>query len=327
METAVPLLSGAFAGLAVDLSLFPIDTVKTRLQAPGGLVANGGFRGVYAGMGSIAAGSAPGAALFFLSYETALSALRPRGARPGDKHGVATTIAASSVAECLACLIRVPTEVVKQRTQASRPRPSSATASVALSGSPSAAAAAASAESEERRSSYRTLRSILATGGVRGLYRGFSATLLREVPFVCLQFPLWEYLKALAVAERAGAVPRRLYINGTADDDDDDNDRWASDRRPENEMQATAAEAALCGAVAGSIAAAATTPLDVVKTRTMLHDGPPRSWLATAASVARNEGPSAFFRGIVPRVGWISVGGFIFLGGYSLARDTLSAAL
>jgi hypothetical protein len=51
--------AGAFAGVAVDLSLFPIDTIKTRLQAPGGFLANGGWRGIYKGIGSVATGSAP----------------------------------------------------------------------------------------------------------------------------------------------------------------------------------------------------------------------------------------------------------------------------
>lgn len=58
-DTLRPLLSGACAGLAVDLSLFPLDTLKTRLQAQGGFFVNGGWTGVYRGMGSIAVGSAP----------------------------------------------------------------------------------------------------------------------------------------------------------------------------------------------------------------------------------------------------------------------------
>src|SRR5438045_248275 len=51
--------AGAFAGVAVDVSLFPIDTIKTRLQAPGGFLQNGGWRGIYRGIGSVSAGSAP----------------------------------------------------------------------------------------------------------------------------------------------------------------------------------------------------------------------------------------------------------------------------
>ena len=41
------LLAGGAAGFAVDISLFPIDTVKTRLQAKEGFIKSGGFRGLY----------------------------------------------------------------------------------------------------------------------------------------------------------------------------------------------------------------------------------------------------------------------------------------
>ena len=63
------LLSGGFAGTSVDVALFPLDTIKTRLQAPKGFLASGGFRGVYNGIGAAAGGSAPGAAMFFCTYE------------------------------------------------------------------------------------------------------------------------------------------------------------------------------------------------------------------------------------------------------------------
>ncbi|EYC15357.1 hypothetical protein Y032_0037g3475 [Ancylostoma ceylanicum] len=64
------LVCGAGAGLAVDLGLYPLDTIKTRLQSKQGFLAAGGFRNIYSGMGSVAIGSAPGAALFFLSYRS-----------------------------------------------------------------------------------------------------------------------------------------------------------------------------------------------------------------------------------------------------------------
>ncbi len=51
--------SGGLAGLVVDIVLFPIDTIKTRLQSEKGLWRSGGFRGIYNGIGPAAAGSAP----------------------------------------------------------------------------------------------------------------------------------------------------------------------------------------------------------------------------------------------------------------------------
>jgi solute carrier family 25 S-adenosylmethionine transporter 26 len=68
MDSVRWLVSGASAGLAVDLSLYPLDTLKTRLQSQQGFNTAGGFRNLYRGMGSVALGSAPGSALFFVTY-------------------------------------------------------------------------------------------------------------------------------------------------------------------------------------------------------------------------------------------------------------------
>lgn len=59
LPDSVTAISGAIAAIGAKVSLFPMDTIKTRLQAPGGLFAHGGFRGVYKGVGAIAAGSPP----------------------------------------------------------------------------------------------------------------------------------------------------------------------------------------------------------------------------------------------------------------------------
>lgn len=40
----------------MDVALFPIDTVKTRLQSERGFWRSGGFRGIYKGLGPAATG-------------------------------------------------------------------------------------------------------------------------------------------------------------------------------------------------------------------------------------------------------------------------------
>lgn len=74
----VSLVSGGIAGTTVDVALYPLDTIKTRLQAPQGFITAGGFRGVYKGLSAAAAGSAPGAALFFSTYEMSKQILHDR---------------------------------------------------------------------------------------------------------------------------------------------------------------------------------------------------------------------------------------------------------
>jgi solute carrier family 25 S-adenosylmethionine transporter 26 len=53
------LQAGGTAGLTVDMTLFPLDTLKTRLQSPHGFFGSGGFRHLYKGVGTAAIGSVP----------------------------------------------------------------------------------------------------------------------------------------------------------------------------------------------------------------------------------------------------------------------------
>ncbi|KZT37866.1 mitochondrial carrier [Sistotremastrum suecicum HHB10207 ss-3] len=158
------LLAGGAAGTAVDLLFFPIDTVKTRLQSAQGFAKAGGFRGIYKGVGSIVVGSAPGAAVFFSCYDT-LKRVSPLP----ESYAPLTHVLSASTAEVAACLIRVPTEVIKTRTQTSAYGP--------LAGSLFAA------------------KSVWTSSGFEGFYRGFSSTIFREIPFTSIQFPLYEILK------------------------------------------------------------------------------------------------------------------------------------
>ena len=80
------LVAGGCAGTSVDVALFPIDTLKTRLQSPQGFLKAGGFRGIYNGLGAAAAGSAPGAALFFSTYEVSWERAFRCIAGAGDTH-------------------------------------------------------------------------------------------------------------------------------------------------------------------------------------------------------------------------------------------------
>jgi len=153
------LLAGAAAGATVDIALFPLDTVKTRLQATGGFWKAGGFSGIYKGILPVIIGSAPGSALFFTAYDTSKAWL------PIERPTVCHLLAAC-IGESTACLIRVPVETVKQRMQ---------TGMYSSLGS--------------------GLQTIMKTEGVGSLYSGYSVTLSREIPFALIQFPLWEHLK------------------------------------------------------------------------------------------------------------------------------------
>ncbi|TRM62514.1 mitochondrial carrier domain-containing protein [Schizophyllum amplum] len=256
------LCAGGMAGTSVDILFFPLDTLKTRLQAPQGFVKAGGFHGVYKGLGSVVVGSAPGAALFFSTYEFMKHNLpMPENLAP------LTHMMSASIAETAACFVRVPVEVIKTRTQT-------------MSFGP------------EGKSSWGAAKLTLRHEGLRGFFRGFGTTLMRDIPFTALQFPLYELFK------REAAIV------------------LGHQRLPPY-------EAALCGSVAGAISAAVTTPLDVLKTRVMLDTRVGQNKMPSlpqrARTIVAQEGAKALFSGIVPRMMWISAGGAVFLGVYEWA--------
>lgn len=256
------LLAGSAAGTAVDTLLFPLDTIKTRLQSQAGFMRSGGFRGLYSGLLSILLGSAPSAAAFFMAYETTKELLGP-DQLSHSAYQTASHMAAASLGDLTSCLIRVPVEIVKQRTQT-------------LSAS----------------SSYSTFKSTYQSEGLQGFYRGYFSMIAREIPFSVIQFPLWEFLKHKSF-ERSG-------------------------------QPATAAQSALCAAMAGGVAAALTTPLDVVKTRIMLAQKGTEEARGNVISVIqcllREKGVAGLFVGFVPRVWLMAVGGAIFLGAYDKTK-------
>ncbi|KAI1480547.1 mitochondrial carrier [Daldinia eschscholtzii] len=317
---ATALLAGGIAGTTVDLSLFPLDTLKTRLQSREGFFPSGGFRGIYRGVGSAVVGSAPGAAFFFCTYEGVKGVLarrrlerntagRKRGSSSSSSGGGGSSIGdpihgelesgvgrtweapvehmvAASLGEVAACAVRVPTEVVKQRAQAG------------LHGGSSAAALGAILSQH---------REIGLAGVWRELYRGWGITVMREVPFTVIQFPLWEALKGW------GRRRKGLSSSGSG------SGGGGSGR---GNVEVGAGESALYGSVSGAVAAGVTTPLDVLKTRVMLSKER-ESVFVVLKDILANHGIRPFFAGIGPRVMWISAGGAIFLGSYQWAVNAL----
>lgn len=211
---------------------------------------------------------APSASLFFITYDGLKSATKDKLPAP------VSHMVSAMAGEVAACLVRVPAEVIKQRTQAGV---------VGIGG---------------RSSSWANLQYLLQNksgeGVLRGLYRGWNTTIMREIPFTVIQFPLYEKLKLL----------------------------WSTYDNAELSLL----KGAFCGSIAGGIAAASTTPLDVIKTRIMLHLE--RVKVATLVrQMLAEEGFGVFWKGVGARTSWVSAGGAIFLGCYELVNTNLLAAL
>ncbi|XP_054640752.1 solute carrier family 25 member 55a isoform X2 [Dunckerocampus dactyliophorus] len=147
-------------------------------------------------------------------------------------------------------------------------------------------------------------KELLQTQGIQGLYKGLGATLMRDVPFSVVYFPLFANLNKL----------------GKPCPDESSPFYWAF----------------LSGCIAGSTAAVAVNPCDVVKTRLQsLSKGSTEETYSgvvdCVSQIMRKEGPSAFLKGagcralvIAPLFGIAQVMYFVGVGEYILDNSPLS---
>ncbi|PWA80838.1 S-adenosylmethionine carrier 1 [Artemisia annua] len=155
-------IAGGTAGVVVETALYPIDTIKTRLQAArgGGKIV---LQGLYSGLAGNLVGVLPASALFVGVYEPAKKKLLKM--LPENLSAVAH-LTAGAIGGVAASLVRVPTEVVKQRMQTRQ-----------FASAPDA------------------VRLIVAKEGFKGLYAGYGSFLLRDLPFDAIQFCIYEQLR------------------------------------------------------------------------------------------------------------------------------------
>lgn len=156
------VIAGGTAGVVVETALYPIDTIKTRLQAAqgGGKIV---LKGLYSGLAGNLAGVLPASAVFVGVYEPTKQKLLRMF--PENLTAVAH-LTAGAIGGLAASLIRVPTEVVKQRMQTGQ-----------FSSAPDA------------------VRLIASREGFKGLYVGYGSFLLRDLPFDAIQFCIYEQLR------------------------------------------------------------------------------------------------------------------------------------
>ncbi|CAI5686892.1 unnamed protein product [Oreochromis niloticus] len=146
-------------------------------------------------------------------------------------------------------------------------------------------------------------KELLQTHGIQGLYKGLGATLMRDVPFSIVYFPLFANLNRLGKPSPEESSP--FY--------------WAF----------------LSGCAAGSTAAVAVNPCDVVKTRLQsLNKGASEETYSgvvdCVSKIMQKEGPSAFLKGagcralvIAPLFGIVQVMYFVGVGEYILDNSPL----
>lgn len=272
------LQAGAAAAFTIDLVVYPLDTIKTRLQSQDYLQtfsrsasaphASGNvFRGLYHGVGSVVVATLPAAGLFFTTYEAAKpfyaglsSALPGHAALPTPLvHSLA-----SGTAELASCLVLTPAEVIKQNAQMIRSSPGSGPG-------PS--------RGWRNSTSIQAFGRLAAPGDAGGparrLLTGYTALVARNLPFTALQFPMFEALRRRIWESR----DRQATATQTVKDGQDavaGGERKVEQGALARGLLETGLVNGASAALSGAVAAVVTSPADTVKTRMMLFAGEER---------------------------------------------------
>jgi len=261
-NVGIHMFAGALAGIMEHCVMYPLDSVKTRMQSlqpqPGGVYRGvmealtrmiqqeGIFRPVR-GMSVVVAGAGPAHAAYFSCYEKIKEVLITK--TPSHYNHLAYG-AAGSVATILHDGVMTPADVVKQRMQ--------------MYGSPYA-------------SVWACIRQTYQAEGVRAFYRSYTTQLTMNIPFQSIHFMVYEFMQGVTNIER-------VY-------------------NPSAHM--------ISGALAGAIAAAITTPLDVCKTLLNTQETTALNSLGQSQisglshafrTVYRLGGVRGYFQGVTARV-------------------------
>nr|XP_057939867.1 mitochondrial glutamate carrier 1-like isoform X2 [Doryrhamphus excisus] len=283
------LINGGIAGMVGVTCVFPIDLAKTRLQNQRSgqqlyknmmdclikTVKSEGYFGMYRGAAVNLTLVTPEKAIKLAANDFFRHQLSKNG-----KLTVFKEMLAGCCAGMCQAVVTTPMEMLKIQLQDAgrlaaqqRVMPSVVTAlkmggtSAVLSRSYNASTTPEAA----RASATQIAKELLKTKGVTGLYRGLAATLMRDMPFSVVYFPLFAHLHQLGRhSSENPSVP--FYWS------------FAS------------------GCLAGSVAAVAVSPCDVVKTRLQslkkgTNEETYNGVVDCVRKILKKEGASAFLTG------------------------------
>ncbi|CAI9729424.1 mitochondrial glutamate carrier 1-like [Octopus vulgaris] len=266
------IINGAIAGIVGVTCVFPIDLVKTRLQnqqpGPNGQLyykslfdcgvktfRNEGFFGMYRGSGVNLLLITPEKAIKLVGNDFFRHNLKTDSARlPFHRE-----LLAGGGAGMCQIIVTTPMELLKIQLQ-----------DAGRSGS------ATSNGTVVRLSATKIALNLLREKGITGLYKGCGATMLRDVTFSAIYFPLFAHLNALG-------------------------------KRREGSDQAVFYHSFFSGCAAGCIASFSVNPFDVVKTRlqTLKKAEGEKEYsgiIDCFGKIMKHEGPKAFLKGAMCRI-------------------------
>lgn len=272
------VVNGGIAGIIGVTCVFPLDLVKTRLQnqkvGPSGEKLYSSmldcFKKTYRAEGYFGMYRGSAVNIILITPEKAIKLaandyFRHRLTRPDGKLPVSREMLAGAGAGLCQIVITTPMELLKIQLQdAGRVTAQLKAAGQATDHLPKISALSITME-------------LLRTKGILGLFKGTGATMLRDVSFSMVYFPLFANINSMGPRRSPGSNDAVFW--------------WSF----------------VSGMASGSIAAVLVNPADVVKTRLqLLNKGAgdeSYSGIADAfKKIYKNEGPSAFFKGALCRM-------------------------
>ncbi|KAM0002893.1 putative mitochondrial carrier protein [Helianthus debilis subsp. tardiflorus] len=260
------MIAGSIAGMVEHMAMFPIDTIKTRMQVLGScpiksaglrqaihsILKSDGPAGFYRGIAAMGLGAGPAHAVYFSMYELCKETFT----NPNNNNSYHNSIGHAGAGVCATVMsdaVFTPMDMVKQRLQ------------LGIGG--------------RYKGVWDCVKRVLREEGFGAFYASYRTTILMNAPFTAVHFATYEAAKRglMGVSEES-VSDERLVVHATA------------------------------GAAAGALAAAVTTPLDVVKTQLQCQgvcgcdryaNGSIKDVLKT---IVKKDGYRGLFRGWMPRM-------------------------
>ncbi|XP_048885904.1 mitochondrial glutamate carrier 1-like isoform X1 [Brienomyrus brachyistius] len=294
------LINGGIAGLIGVTCVFPIDLAKTRLQNQQNgsrlyssmsdclikTIRSEGYFGMYRGAAVNLTLVTPEKAIKLAANDF----FRYHLSKDGQKLTLLKEMLAGCGAGTCQVIVTTPMEMLKIQLQ------DAGRLEAQRKLMPEAAGRSVGAKSP---TAMQLTRDLLRSKGIAGLYKGLGATLLRDVPFSIIYFPLFANLNDLG--KRGAEGPAPFYVSF------------------------------ISGCIAGSTAAVAVNPVDVIKTRLQSLSRGSQEDTYTGVTdcirkILQREGPTAFLKGaycralvIAPLFGIAQVVYFLGVGEFILS--------